>query len=484
MSDSDRLIALVDDLLKQPHEVSWLEFKVDNFEHHKIGTLISAISNAARLADRMCGYVIWGVEDGTHQVVGTKFQVGKEQAKGQPLEFWLHQHVSPSLPFSFKEVLHPSGRVVILEIPSALQVPTKFDNIAYIRIGETTPKLADHLSQETSLLEKLRPFAWEHGTAMSFVRTEEVIGLLDVAAYFASTEQAVPGSDEGIASVLAQERLIQRDVGGRWNILNVGAVLFAKDLSRFEGIKRKAVRVVKYDSTTRGVKTKEQVGTRGYAIGFSGLVDYVNRLLPHEEVVRRALRMPRAVYPEIAVRELLANALVHQDMTIGGAGPLIEIFTDRVEITNPGSPLVPTDRFIDYPPLSRNQAVASLMRRVGVCEELGSGIDKVVAAIEQAILPAPSFREDGRNMRVVLFGPKRFSEMTQEERVSACYLHAVLKHVDNEGMTNSTLRTRFGVAERNAAQISRVIRQAMDAGLIKQSESFNARTGHYLPFWA
>jgi predicted HTH transcriptional regulator len=91
------------------------------------------------------------------------------------------------------------------------------------------------------------------------------------------------------------------------------------------------------------------------------------------------------------VRELVANALIHQDFSLSGAGPMVEIFDGRIEITNPGEPLVDTDRFLDSPPTSRNEGLASLMRRFRICEERGSGIDKVVAQLELYQLPPPVF---------------------------------------------------------------------------------------------
>ena len=118
---------------------------------------------------------------------------------------------------------------MLVEIPAASQVPTKFKNIAYMRVGSATPKIADHPGHEASLLAKLRPFVWEQGVAKSFVSTEDVIRLLDVATYFKLTEQVLPVSDEAIAVVLAHDKLIAKDVGGRWNILNLGAMLFAHD---------------------------------------------------------------------------------------------------------------------------------------------------------------------------------------------------------------------------------------------------------------
>lgn len=97
------------------------------------------------------------------------------------------------------------------------------------------------------------------------------------------------------------------------------------------------------------------------------------------------------MYPEIIIRELIPNALIHQDFRISGSGPMLEIFKDRIEIFNLGRPLVDTERFIDSQPRSRNEDLAALMRRINICEERGSGIDKVVAATEQAFLPAPEF---------------------------------------------------------------------------------------------
>ncbi len=479
-----RLLALLEEFLQLPGETHWLEFKVNNFDPDRIGTLISAISNAARLGDESCGYVVWGIEDGTHQIVGTTFRPTAASAKGQALEFWLAKALAPSIHFVFHELNHPRGRVVILEIPAAATVPTKFNNIPYLRIGQATPKLVDFQEREASLLAKLRPFIWERGHAKTFLDPDEILDLLDVSSYFELTKQAIPGTNNEICALLAHDGMIIKDVGGRWDILNLGAILFAKNIQQFDGTARKAMRVIRYDGKTRTAETQEVAGQKGYASGFDGLINFVNKSLPSREMIGKSLRVARPIFPEIAVRELIANALIHQDMTISGAGPVVEIFNDRVEISNPGAPLVDTQRFIDFPPRSRNEALAALMRRIGVCEEQGSGIDKVIMAIEEAQLPPPDFRADGDNTKVILFGRKSFGEMSQEERVRGCYHHAVIRFLNNNGMTNGTLRQRFGVAERNASQISRVIKQTMQANLIKQSDMWSSRGGHYLPFWA
>ncbi|MBT8763079.1 transcriptional regulator, partial [Desulfohalobiaceae bacterium Ax17] len=146
---------------------------------------------------------------------------------------------------------------------------------------------------------------------------------------------------------------------------------------------------------------------------------------------------------------------------------MIEIFDNRIEITNPGKPLVDTFRFIDTPPKSRNETLASLMRRFGICEERGSGIDKVVAEIELYQLPAPLFEVSGDFTRVVLFAHKSVSDMSREDRVRACYLHACLRYVMRDYLTNASLRQRFGIPEHNKAAVSRYIKEAVEDGMLK-----------------
>ena len=179
-------------------------------------------------------------------------------------------------------------------------------------------------------------------------------------------------------------------------------MLFAKRLTDFSpSMARKAIRFVAYDGLSRAdTVTHRQDGQKGYAIGFTGLIDFIDGLMPRNEFIGKAFREERALYPAIAIRELVANALIHQDMTVTGAGPLVEMFHDRLEITNPGQPLVLPERFLDFPPRSRNEALASLMRRMRLCEEQGTGIDKVIVAVELHQLPPPDFRVEGDAVRV------------------------------------------------------------------------------------
>lgn len=312
-----------------------------------------------------------------------------------------------------------------------------------------------------------------------------MLDLLDYAQYFRLTGHPLPDNRVGIFEHLEADRLITRDVTERWNITNLGAALFATRLDRFElSLARKGVRLVAYDGRNRAATVTHRMdGQKGYAAGFEGLVDYINGLVPRNEHIGSAFRVAQPLFPELAVRELVANALIHQDMTLTGAGPQIELFEDRIEVTNPGRPLVQADRMIDLPPRSRNEALASLMRRMGFCEEQGSGLDKVITQVELFQLPPPLFRESQDSMQVILYGPRSFAYMTHDERARACYQHAVLKFLSGERMKNATLCERFGIESRNASQASSVIRKALEARLIKVADPDHPRAG-YTPWWA
>lgn len=159
---------------------------------------------------------------------------------------------------------------------------------------------------------------------------------------------------------------------------------------------------------------------------------------------------------------------------------MIEFFDNRVEFTNPGEPLIDTSRFIDHAPISRNDKLASFMRRIKICEERGSGIDKVIEAVELFQLPAPEFIKENKFVKVILYSHRNFKEMTKEDRIRACWQHCILKYVSKQFMTNSTLRERFNLKGKNDyVQVSKIIRNCIERGNIKQDAS-----GRYIPGWA
>lgn len=115
----DNLIGLLHELRKFPSETEWVEFKRDNADPEEIGEYISALSNAAVLAGRAAGYLVWGVEDSSHQIVGTKFAPHAARVGNEQLENWLGRLLDPGLHFVFAEISVEAGKVVLLEVPRA-----------------------------------------------------------------------------------------------------------------------------------------------------------------------------------------------------------------------------------------------------------------------------------------------------------------------------------------------------------------------------
>jgi len=261
---------------------------------------------------------------------------------------------------------------------------------------------------------------------------------------------------------------------------NLGAILFAKDFKDFPTIKRKKVRVILYKGNSRAERTKEQEGMFGHAISFENLLDYINDKLPSNEEILRSLRKEVKMYPEVAIREFVANALIHQDFMLSGAGPTIEIFDNRIEIINTGEPLIDTERFIDHPARSRNEDLASFMRQIKICEESGTGIDRALINIALYQLPAPIFEKYENFTKVTLFAYKKLKDMTTDDKIRACYQHCVLKYLEGGRMTNLSLRERLGIGEKNYPAASKIISKSIEKEKIKSSE----KAKEYVPIWA
>ena len=482
------LRSLLRELLSN-HEAEWVGFKVGNESLTRIGEYISALANATALIGKAHGYVVWGVEDETRALVGTHFSPHTAKEGNEPLETWLLRLLEPQVGFRFHELLMDDKRFVLLEVDCATRLPVAFRGVEFIRVGSAKRKLKDFPEKERSLWRALSRARFEDGIAAKRLDGEDVLRELDCAAYFDLLGAPAADGRDATLEALERDRLITPGNAGGFDITNLGAVLLAKDLDSFPRLRRKALRVIEYRGTGRLETLREREETRGYAIGFADLMNYLHARLPTQEENGRAFQHSVPEFPPLAVRELVANALIHQDFSATGTGPMVEVFEGRVEVTNPGEPLTKPERFLDSQPRSRNEALASLMRRFDICEERGSGIDKVVAEVERFQLPAPIFEVPPGSTRAVLFGRKPLTEMARPERVRACYLHACLKHVNREALTNTSLRGRFDINAATPASVasiaSRYIREAVEDGYIKPfDEQAGRRRMSYVPFWA
>jgi ATP-dependent DNA helicase RecG len=339
MKQNDAQI-LLQRLMQQPRESEWLEFKQNNVNPQEIGEYISALANSAALLNKPFGYIVWGIEDQTHELVGTTFYPYSTKIKDQELKNWLATQLNPSTHVNIVEVDDPA-HLVIFKIQAAETSPVQFKGQEYIRIGSYKKKLKDHMDKERQLWEFFSNTSFEEGVAKTDATSDEVLALINYPGFFKLTGQPLPDNRSAILEKLASEQIIiEKGDGIYYDITNIGAVLFAYDLRKFGRLARKAPRVIIYQGENRTQTQKEQGGCKGYAVGFKRLIDYINDQFPQNEFIKDAFRHEARMYPEIAIRELVANALIHQDFSLSGTGPMIEIFTDRVEISNPGIPLI------------------------------------------------------------------------------------------------------------------------------------------------
>lgn len=481
-----QLSIIVQQLISLPKETEWVEFKENNEKPEIIGEYISALSNSAALHGQNAGYIVWGIEDDTHYITGTQFKPKQTKVGNEELENWLLKLLFPRINFKIYELTFQNKHLVLFEIDSAINQPVSFQGIEYIRVGSYKKKLKDYAEKERELWKLFSYQTFEKRIVLENITGDEVLLKINYPSYFELTKQNLPDNKQGILERLVQEKIINIKSNNFYDITNLGAILFAKKLSDFERLGRKAIRVIIYKNNNRINTQRERVFDKGYAVSYEEIIAFINDQLPQNEQIGQALRQDIKMYPEIAIRELVANAMIHQDFNMIGVSSIIEIFSDRMEIRNPGEPLVDTMRFIDIPPQSRNEDLAAFMRRINICEERGSGIDKVIDAVEVFQLPAPEFNVKYQHTEAILFSYRELKDMDKSDRIRACYQHACLRFVCREQMTNESLRQRFAIEDKNYSMASRIIADTISENLIKPYDPENKSKKHakYVPFWA
>lgn len=465
-----------------PHEINEIDWKGGlSPEKDRLITHLIAFANHPN-----GGFLAYGIldadarlvgvqQDDVLQIVNTLANLGRDA-------------IEPALIIDHAVVDYRGTSLLLVYIPEQKTKPAhrrgKSIEESWVRSGGTTRK-ASRQEVGALILHGHAP-RWEELRAFTLLGASQITGLLDLARIAELLQRQLPDDEVELMRWLCDEKMVVPD-GKGYYITNLGSIAAARDLEQFENLKRKRIRVIHYRGMNKVETIKEIMGQRGYAVGFEGLIKYLRRILPHSEVIQQSLRSEVSVYPEIALRELIANALIHQDFSITGAGPMIEVFDDRIEFTNPGS-LLPgkrVDRLIGTTPESRNEGLASAFRRYRICEERGTGFQKVVASIELFGLPPVVFTPMENAFKVTLYAPKKFADMSQQERVEAAYQHAVLQFLSSQTLTNTTLRERFKLTEKKRNSITNLIADSLRAGRIKRKdENSGNKFVEYLPYWA
>lgn len=392
--------SLVKELASYPTETEWLEFKTSFDKPEVIGQYISALSNAAAYVGRPFGYVVWGVNDKTHEVVGTDFAY--RNTEGEPLEHILARKLNPSCAFSFTEDAVDGKRVVVLKVPAAKTVPTAFDNERYCRIGSSKESLRKYPEREAQLFKILSEAGMEPWDSRSSGKSLDSIVSGVVKRFVAKGNERDRITEEYIddADVLGSSGLMLED----GTLTNAAATLFCKSSPSF----RLTMGVLDGNARTKILDLRQEDGPA------FDLIDRAEHFVISN--IRRRLVFGNGVardeIPEIprsAVREGIINAFCHRDYT-DVAAVVIDVFTDTVEITNPGlfpagkSPEAFIAGKVKPPSRGRNPLISNALFRSGIIEQYGSGIGRIRDACSEAGVKF-EYRQDDDCTKLVFHRP-------------------------------------------------------------------------------
>ena len=471
-----------------PNETEWIEFKESNSEPTRIARDVSALANSAAFLGREYAYEIWGLDDGSHKLVGTSFRNLKATGKGnQALPIWLRNVLSRNANYEFMSCDHNSMHFEVLRIRAASVQPVYYDKDAYIREGSSSCRLEPGSAKEAELWRRLQREGFELRAALEDVNKEDIAELLDLDTYYRLLRLRRPHGTEHALQPLLEQRLVKQQDNGRYTITNLGALLVGRCLSSFVGLGKRVLRVIRHEGRGNFKILEDRHFDCGYAMALPQAQEFIMSAIPAREVLDGAFRRIEHPYPEAAIRELLSNVVMHQDLSDTTAGPTVGIYENRIEFSNPGIPLVPIERLLNARPRTRNPMLVDAMRQMDLCEEDGTGWDIAVDACESANLSAPQADcDDEMGTKVTLFGGREYQRMTKAERKNAVYWHACLLYAQAESMSNQTLRERFGLdgSRKNVVAVSRLIRDCLDDGLIREEdEDASDKLRRYIPHW-
>lgn len=466
--------------LRKNGESSCVEAKETQLEKDKMGQTISAIANSCLLEGREFGYIIFGIKDKTWEIVGTPKRLSEYKVGNQEINLYILTQLSPGIEFEMiDDIIFEDKELSIIKISSSTHTPVAFKKELYLRIGSNVKAAKEFPEKLKILWGKSTGFDYEQSIVKEGLNEANVLNLLDYKNYYLIKNWHKAKTLDEIIFNLVKEGLIIKSNSG-YSIKALGALLLANNLKDFN-LERKGVRVIVYSGKTKSKIMKQLTGTRGYAVGFTNLIKTIERELPVEERFDSdGIRRTYEFYPKEIIRELVVNAIIHQDLNIKGFETRIEIYEDRIEITNPGKSLIDIWQFYNCN-RSRNEKLAYFMREVGICEELGSGIDRIVEISEKENRFTPKYLTTDDAVNVKLFKEKDFNQMTDDDKMNILYYHCCYKYSSEDYMNNTSLRARFLLDNTKTSidKISRLINKAKKLVLIKQGPSKS-----YIPFWA
>lgn len=411
------LIALVDRLRSRPTETEWLEFKRNHADPQEIGEYLSALANEASLCSQPRGYLLFGIDDSTHEVVGTRFDPYAAKAKGnQDLLPWLGVLLQPNSGVEVLVVDHAAGRVVMLAVGPARDRPITFQGKAFCRAGTSKTELSRHPEKERAL--------WTRGSDWSAELCDGAsLPDLDPDAIAKAREQFVVKHPSQAAEVQGWD---DRTFLNKARVMRQGAVTNTAVLllGRSESATLLAPAVAKLSWILKDAANREldyeHIGPPFLLAGdrlLKRIRNLIVRALPSGTLFPQEITQ----YDPWVVREALHNAIAHQDYRRQGRIAVVE-FPDRVLVTNVGNFLpgdVETVIRQDAPQaIYRNPFLADAMVELNLIDTQGGGIKRMFETQRRRSFPLPDYDlSDPRQVSVGITGrilDERYTRLLME----------------------------------------------------------------------
>jgi len=384
------LIALVDRLRRMASEMEWFEFKASKLTPHPLGKYISGLSNSVCLAGESRGYLLFGVDNETHEVVGTAFDPYAAKGKGnQDLLLWLNNGLQPNVGFEVFIVDHPKDRVVLFEIKPAFDRPVKFYGTAYIRIGSSLTELAKHPEKEREIWARKIDWSAQICEAAS-------LGDLDSEAILKAREQfkvkhhrqAARVDEWDDATFLNKAKLTIRGAITHAAILLLGKAESAPLLSPAVA---KITWILK-DERNRELDYKH-FGPP-FILQVDRVLDCIRKLTLRTMPSGTLFPQEITQYDSWVIREALHNCIAHQDYSLQGRINVVES-PHSIVLTNTGSFLPGNvERVIqqDAPlEIYRNSHLAEAMVNLNMIDTQGGGIKRMFQEQIKRFFPLPDY---------------------------------------------------------------------------------------------
>ena len=475
------LVLYLTDLRK---EGTWYEFKENYYNEKIIGDYISALSNAAAIEQKEYGYMIWGVNDTTYEIVGTTFDPDKHKVGNQDLEIYLNSLIDPHISIDFFELFINNKRIVVLRIEKASVKPTSFNGVEKIRVGSNRANLKDYPKKEAEIWESFRVKSFENEVALDELNVNDIFNLLDTHVFFEMIDLPYPNREKDVIESLIRKDLIRQSDNGTYIITNCGALLIARDLNKFPKLIRKSIRVIEYENEKKTSAIGETIFKKGYLLIFEDVLTFIMGLMKKSEDYSNGLRNEKTRFPFLAIREALGNIIAHQDLTNLSKGPVIEVHPTFIDFINPGNMIIDPLRIIDATPESFNICLTDVLHLAHILEERGQGFDVMEETMGSYHLPSPIVTQGDNYTIVSLIYYPVLNKWPNEFIIKTIYLFCCYNAVNKKETSNSDIRERLNIDEKNAAMVSRKIKEAVESGLIKISNpSSGIEARKYIPFW-